>query len=117
MSDDVSLDDRSFLYRFAQLVDEQFASGETKPDLDKIALAFKMGESQLKQRIQTLTGKNVTAFISQLRMEKAMRLLKKNPDMLIGDVAEKCGFVDVAYFSRVFRNYYKMTPTQARNGE
>lgn len=117
LSDDVSLDDRSFLYRFAQLVDEQFASGETKPDLDKIALAFKFGESQLKQRIQTLTGKNVTAFISQLRMEKAMRLLKKNPDMLIGDVAEKCGFVDVAYFSRVFRNYYKMTPTQARNGE
>lgn len=117
MSDDVSLDDRSFLYRFAQLVDEQFACGETKPDLDKIALAFKMGESQLKQRIQTLTGKNVTAFISQLRMEKAMRLLKKYPDMLIGDVAEQCGFVDVAYFSRVFRRYYGMTPTQARSGE
>ena len=117
MSEDVGVDDRSFLYRFAQLVDEQFAQGETKPDIDKIALEFKMGESQLRQRILTLTGKNVTAFISQLRMEKAMRLLKKNPNILIGDVAEKCGFVDVAYFSRVFRNYYNMTPTQARSSQ
>ena len=114
VGDEVGLDDRTFLYRFAQLVDEQFVNGETKPDIDKIALAFKMGESQLKQRIQTLTGKNLTGFISQLRMEKAMRLLKEYPDMLIGDVAEQCGFVDVAYFSRVFRRYYDMTPTQAR---
>ena len=36
-------------------------------------------------------------------------------DMLIGDIAEQCGFQDVAYFSRVFRQYYGKTPTQARN--
>ena len=112
-----TLDDKTFLYRFAQLVDEQLTSGGTKPDIDKIAFALKMGEIQLKRRVQSLTGKSVVAFISQLRMEKAMRLLKKHPDMLIGDVAEQCGFVAVAYFSRVFRQYYSMTPTQARNGQ
>ena len=112
-----ALDDKTFLYRFAQLVDEQLTNGEIKPDIDKIAFALKMGEIQFKRRVQSLTGKSVIAFISQLRMEKAMRLLKKHPDMLVGDVAEQCGFVDVAYFSRVFRQYYKMTPTQARNGQ
>lgn len=115
--DVTALDDKTFLYRFAQLVDDQFVNGETKPDIDKIAFKLKMGEIQMKRRIQSLTGKSVIAFISQLRMEKAMRLLKKHPDMLIGDVAEQCGFVDVAYFSRVFRQYYSMTPTQARNGQ
>ena len=115
--DVTALDDKTFLYRFAQLVDDQFVNGETKPDIDKIAFKLKMGEIQMKRRIQSLTGKSVIAFISQLRMEKAMRLLKKHPDMLIGDVAEQCGFVDVAYFSRVFRQYYGMTPTQARNGQ
>lgn len=112
-----SLDDNAFLDRFAQLVDHQLAHGETKPDFDKIAMEFKMGESQLKHRIQEITGKNVIAYVSQLRMEKAMRLLKEHPDMLIGEVAEKCGFVDVAYFSRVFRHHYGMTPTQARNNQ
>lgn len=111
------IDDKTFLERFAQLVDDQFKKGDSKLNLDRIAMAFKMGESQLKRRIQSAAGKNVTAYVSQLRMEKAMRLLRERPDLLIGDVAEQCGFVDVAYFSRVFRQHYNMTPTQARNGQ
>jgi len=103
-----------FLSDFAQRVEIQVSGGE-KLDLDKIALSFKMGESQLRRKIQELTGMNVSTYITQLRMEKAMRLLRENPGMLIGDVAEKCGFTDTAYFSRVFRQHYKMTPTQARN--
>jgi AraC-like DNA-binding protein len=78
-------------------------------------MALKVGESQLRRRIQALTGKNAVAYVTQLRMEKAMRLLIECPDCLIGDIAEQCGFQDVAYFSRVFRQYYGMTPTQARN--
>ncbi len=106
-------DDR-FLERFALAVDKQMSSGD-KLDLDKFALMFKMGESQLKRKIHDMTGKTLTAYITQLRMEKALRLLCQDPDILIGDVAVECGFADVAYFSRVFRQYYGKTPTQARN--
>ena len=45
-----------------------------------------------------------------------LELCRCRPDLRIGDVAEHCGFLDVAYFSRVFRQHYGMTPTQARNG-
>ena len=102
-----------FLDQFAVAVETQMLNGD-KVDMDKFALIFKMGESQLKRKIHELTGKNLSAYINQLRMEKAMRLLKQNPDMLVGDVAVECGFADVAYFSRVFRQYYGKTPTQAR---
>lgn len=108
-------EDRDFLKRFAQLVEQQVGPGTTKVNLDRVAREFKMGESQLRHKVQDLTGKNVAAYITQLRMEKALRLLTQQPDMLIGTVAEECGFADVAYFSRVFRQHYKMTPTQARN--
>ena len=107
-------DDGVFLSQFASTIVSQLSSGD-KLDLDKIALSFKMGESQLKRKIHDLTGKNITSYIAQLRMEEAMRLLRQQPDMLIGDVALKCGFADVAYFSRVFRQHYGKTPTQARN--
>jgi AraC-like DNA-binding protein len=108
-------DNASFLLEFAREVDKQFVTGG-KIDMDKIALSFKMGESQLKRKIQTLTGKNVSAYIIQLRMEKAMHLLQESsPETLISTIAEQCGFLDVAYFSRVFRQYYGMTPSQARN--
>jgi len=74
-----------------------------------------MGESSLRRKVQSVTGKNVIAYIMQLRMEKAMTLLKSQDEMRIGDIAEQCGFADMAYFSRVFRQHYGMTPTQARN--
>ena len=108
-------DESKFLKSFANEVEKHFTDG-TKIDFDKLALFFKMGESQLRHKIQVLTGKNVPAYITQLRMEKAMRLLQTSPaDTLIGDIAAQCGIQDVAYFSRVFRQYYGMTPTQARN--
>ena len=110
-------DDAAFLEAFAREVDKHFAVG-TKLDFDKLALTFKMGESHLRRKIQDLTGKNVPAYITQLRMEKAMRLLQNSPaDVLIGDIASQCGFQDVAYFSRVFRQHYGKTPTQARSGK
>ncbi|MBQ9555671.1 MAG: response regulator [Muribaculaceae bacterium] len=103
-----------FLEAFAREVDECLSTG-AKLDIDRIALSFKMGESQLRRRIQELTGKSLTAHVAQLRMNKAMSLLRSNKDLLIGEVAERCGFTDVAYFSRVFRQHYGMTPTQARS--
>ncbi len=111
-SDDIA--DKLFLEAFAREVDDCMGSG-TKLDIDRIALSFKMGESQLRRRIQELTGKSLAAHVAQLRMKKAMSLLRGNDDLLIGEVAERCGFTDVAYFSRVFRQHYGMTPTQARN--
>lgn len=111
---DVQDDDKEFLEKFVREVEEQFASG-TKLDLDKVARSFKMGETQLRNKVQTILGKNPVSFITQLRMKKAMRLLQQEePRLLIGDVAEQCGYQDVAYFSRVFRQYYGITPTQAR---
>ena len=108
--------DSEFLARFDELVLEQIAPGVTRVDLDKVARAFRMGEGQLKRKVQELSGKNVVAYVISLRMEKAKRLLLEQPDTLIGSVAEQCGFTDVAYFSRVFRRYYKKTPSQVRNG-
>lgn len=107
-------EDKAFLDAFAAELDKQLVSG-VKIDLDKLAIKFKMGESQLRRKLQSLTGKNVPGYVTQLRMEKAMRLLQSSPsEVLISDIAEQCGFLDVAYFSRVFKQYYGITPTQAR---
>ena len=106
--------EEELLVAFAGVVDKLTASGVARLDMDEIAVQLKMGESQLRRRILELTGKSASSYILQLRLEKAMRLLCEHPTMLIGDVAEQCGFSDVAYFSRVFRQHYKMTPTQAR---
>lgn len=110
-------EDEKFMARFNELVSEQITSGVTRVNLDKVAVSMKMGESAMRRKVQSVTGKNVIAHITDLRMDKALDLLRRYPDMLIGEVAEQCGFADVAYFSRVFRQHYGMTPTRARNGD
>lgn len=108
--------DAMFLDKFKLEVEKQMGVG-SKLDFDQIALSLKMGESKLRQCVQQLTGKNMSTYIVQLRMERAMHLLHARPDLRVGDVAELCGYADVAYFSRTFRQHYGMTPTEARNSK
>ena len=108
------MDDTVFLERFRSEAQKQFSHG-IKLDFDKIAMALKMGESKLRRRVLQVTGKSAPSYVVMMRMERAMDLLRTRPDLRIGDVAEQCGFMDVAYFSRVFRQQYGMTPTEARN--
>ena len=112
ISDDEA--DRQFIEQFKSEVDEQLSTCG-KLNMEKVAHSLRMGETQMKNRVQSIVGKPLAAFVTQLRMEKAMALLKQeDPRLLIGDIAEQCGYLDVAYFSRVFRQHYGITPTQAR---
>ena len=82
--------------------------------MEIIASMLNMSRSQLNRKMLAVTGCNTTTYISQLRISKAKRLLDSEPSMSIGDIAMKCGFEDMAYFSRTFKQMTKMTPSQYR---
>lgn len=50
----------------------------------------------------------------KLRMERAKELLE-NSDIKILDIAERLGYTDNHYFSKAFKNYYDVSPSQYRN--
>ena len=52
--------------------------------------------------------------INQLRMARAASMLRDEPDMAVADIADRCGYDDLAYFSRQFKQAYDVTPTQYR---
>lgn len=60
-----------------------------------------------------LTGKTMTNYINELRLEKSLAYLQKN-DLNITEVALNCGFEGVNYYSRLFRKHYHMSPTSFR---
>ena len=107
-------DDEDFLEAFTQLVEEQLPGGKSRLNLDLIAGRLKMGESQLKRRILELTGKNAVAYISQLRMEKAMRLLRDKPQYSIAAVAEESGLKNIRTLQRRIQEVVGMTPVEYR---
>ena len=59
------------------------------------------------------TGENFIEYLTKLRMEEAKRLLE-DTDMSIKEVCSDVGYSDPNYFSRNFKKYAGVTPTEAR---
>lgn len=51
------------------------------------------------------------SYLNRVRVERAAALIRTT-DLRIIDISEKVGFCDSNYFSRVFRNIYKMSPRE-----
>jgi len=61
-----------------------------------------------------MTGESLSRFIQRLRIEKAASLLCANTDITITRIALDCGFSSSAAFSRAFRDYFNMPPSEWR---
>lgn len=59
------------------------------------------------------TGKTVSEYIRERRMEYARHLLK-NTNLQVQTVAFNSGVVDVQYFSKLFKRHYGKTPSEYR---
>ena len=53
-------------------------------------------------------------YLCLLRLEKAKELLINSPDTSITDIAFEAGFSNLSYFSKKFREQYKMSPNRFR---
>ena len=62
-----------------------------------------------------VTGTTSAAYISELRIKKSLPLIE-NTDLGMAEIAEKVGFDDPNYFSRVFRSVTGITPSEYRKG-
>ncbi len=71
---------------------------------------------QFHRKVNALTGHAPSAYILRLKIKKAKGLLSSNPQMTLGEVADKCGFSDYSNFVRAFKNICGTTPTNYRKG-
>lgn len=62
------------------------------------------------------TGITPVQFLSEHRMERAIDFLA-HTKMPIKEIADICGFHDSAYFCRIFRQKFNMSPTAMRNNK
>ena len=85
-----------------------------KLSLTKIAEQLCITPNYLSELFKKHTGKNVSEYIMDYRLEKACQYLE-NPQLRIGEIAVKVGISDVRYFSSMFKKKYELTPTEYRN--
>jgi signal transduction histidine kinase/DNA-binding response OmpR family regulator len=98
---------------FLQKVYDQLEARATEPDFshDELADTLCMSRSLLYKKLKALTGMTVTEFINSHRLRLASELLH-GENLTVSEVAFRCGFNDPKYFSRVFRKYYGMSPSE-----
>ncbi|QUL54196.1 AraC family transcriptional regulator [Paenibacillus tritici] len=125
---------KSFLYQLIHGVYRDFEEGETRylqPDpscstkvyLDKhyrepimfkeIADMFGISGGQLTRLFKKKEGMSLQEYLIQRRIEAACHGLK-NTEATIKEIAAGTGFVDEKNLFRMFKKYYKMTPSDYR---
>lgn len=60
------------------------------------------------------TGISISQYITKLRMEKSKEFLN-NDQLTLTEVAERVGYRDSFYFSKVFKRYFGISPSAYRN--
>lgn len=87
-----------------------------KLSLNSVAEALNMGRTKLCALAKELSGgSTLSKMITQRRIAAAKALLKKGSEP-VAAVAEAVGISDYNYFTKVFRAYTGMTPTEFRRG-
>ncbi len=84
--------------------------------LDNVAGASCFSPYHFHRIFHALVGETVNDYVSRKRMEKAASRLVYKPEMSVTDVAEVGGFSSSANFSKAFKLYFGISPTDLRNG-
>jgi DNA-binding response OmpR family regulator/signal transduction histidine kinase/ligand-binding sensor domain-containing protein len=101
--------DERFLKKAYEIVEKHLI--DTDFDVQLFSSELGMSRAQLYRKIDAVSGQSVNEFIRIVRLKKAAELLL-NSDLQISEIVEKVGFNSFAYFTKSFREYFGVTPSQ-----
>lgn len=96
------------------LIEQIEAHPEQTLTLAEAAARIGRSPSSLSHLFKKLTGNSFRQFQIARRIEEADRLLQTFPQMPVKEVAERAGFEDPLYFSRLYRQHRKQSPSAKR---
>ncbi|MBQ8356664.1 MAG: AraC family transcriptional regulator [Clostridia bacterium] len=86
---------------------------DRKWTVDDLCRALSTNPSTLNFRFRRALGCSVGAFLTDERMRAARRFLE-NTTFPVGEVARRCGFENIYYFSTAFRKNHGISPSEYR---
>lgn len=81
--------------------------------LPQTAIACNYSERQVIRLLKQHTGKSFSALLQEIRMKKALSLLK-NPEIPIAEISKLVGYTNNGYFLRVFKDTFTFSPNEFR---
>lgn len=82
--------------------------------LHRLSELFFVNQIYLGQLIRKQTQKSFNNFLNELRMEEAYQLILKEPGISLTSLALSLGYTDAHYFTKVFKRFYGITPSELK---
>ncbi|WP_373495062.1 ATP-binding protein, partial [Aquiflexum sp.] len=99
--------DHAFVIKVRKTIEVHM--GEPDFDVEKLCRFLALSHSQVHRKLSALTGLSATHFIRYVRLVKAKEMII-NSGYSISAIAYDCGFNDPAYFSRIFKQEFGVSP-------
>ena len=96
-----------FMNRIYGVLEERL--DDTTFGVEPLAMAMNMSRMHLNRKVKVMTGLTPIELIRVIRLRKAAELLISG--VSVSETADRVGFDTAAYFSKVFKEQYQLTPS------
>lgn len=103
--------DLSFIQSINKFIEEHLGNNDYV--IEDLAVEMGMSRSVFFKKVKGLTGLAPVEYVRDVLMQHAAVLLVQD-DYSIKEISYMVGMNDAKYFSRCFKNKYRMTPTEYR---
>ena len=100
--------DQAFIDKTTRLVMTNLS--DTDFNIDRLCREMAMSRTLFYGKLKTLTGQTPQDFIRLIRLEQAAMYIEQGDSVM--DVSVKAGFVNVKYFSTVFKKHFGVSPSK-----
>lgn len=84
---------------------------DKKITLEEISEEVGLSKFHFSREFKRVTGLTIVSYMNILRCRNAKKMLSKN-EYSIHEIASKCGFENDSYFSRTFKKYIGVLPSE-----
>lgn len=97
-----------------QIIEDLDRDCAQKVSLTQLSEKYHISEAYLSHMFKKLTGKSLTNYLAQIRIERASQLITMNMDNpeKFYTIARRVGYEDYQYFVRVFKKVLGVSPRE-----
>jgi signal transduction histidine kinase/ligand-binding sensor domain-containing protein/DNA-binding response OmpR family regulator len=103
--------DEEFINKAVRTVEQNLVNADYT--VEELSEEMSMSRVYLYKKILSLTGKTPVEFIRIIRLKRGAGLLEKS-QFTVSEIAYQIGFNNPKYFAKLFKDEYKMLPTEYR---
>jgi signal transduction histidine kinase/DNA-binding response OmpR family regulator/ligand-binding sensor domain-containing protein len=102
-------EDEKMLGKIKDLLEQNISNPDF--DVESLSQEFHLSRFHFSRKIKQITGQSPKDIITSFRLKRACQILLQNK-MNISEIAYMVGFDHPNSFTRAFRKYYNMTPSE-----